>query len=91
VPRSIVICTAIMFAIAAVCLVPLTETVQNDLVKRLYMCKLISIDPLPYTLTNYEDYFVCLVGREPEGIHPYVAVARKSCGQEDDGYLFLQV
>jgi hypothetical protein len=88
--RSIVICTALMFAFAAVCLVPLTDSIQNDFVKRLYMCKLISIDPLPYTLTNYEDYFVCLVGREPEGIHPYVAVARRGC-QEDDGNLLLQV
>jgi hypothetical protein len=89
--RSIAVCTALMFAIAAVCLVPLTETVQNDLVKRLYMCKLISIDPLPYTLTNYEDYFVCLKGRGSEGIHPFVVVARTSCEQDDDGNLFLQV
>jgi hypothetical protein len=83
--RSIAVCTALMFAIAAVCLVPLTETVQNDLVKRLYMCKLISIHPPPYTLTEYDDDFVCLSGRDTEDIHPFVSIARMSCGQQDDG------
>jgi hypothetical protein len=88
--RSIAVCTALMFAIAAVCLVLFTDDIQNDYVKRLYMCKLISIEEPVYKLTEYDDHFVCLVGREPEGIHPYVAVARRGC-QEDDGNLFLQV
>jgi hypothetical protein len=91
VPRSVVNCVALMFAFAAVCLVPLTDSIQNDFVKRLYMCKLISIDPLPYNLIGYDDDFVCLSGRDTEGIHPFVSIARMSCGQQDDGNLLLQV
>ena len=82
-------CIVLMFAIAAVCLVPLSEEMQNDFVKR-YMWKIHSIEYPAYTLTDYEEYVVCLQGRDREGINLFVAIARMACGQEDDGNLQLQ-
>ena len=83
-------CIVLMFAIAAVCLVPLTDEIQNDFVKRLQMWKIHSIDYPAYTLTEYDDYAVCPKGRDREGINLFVAIARMSCGQEDDGNLQFQ-
>lgn len=82
-------CIVLMFAIAAVCLVPLSEEMQNDFVKR-YLWKTNAFDQLAYTLTEYEEYVICPQGRDREGINLFVAIARMACGQEDDGNLQLQ-
>ncbi len=87
--RSLSAVVALMFVIAAVCIAPLTENIQNDYVKRLYMWKSEYINEITHTTISYEQYSVCYDGRIVEGIHPFVRIARMGC-QDNDGNTFLQ-